>query len=242
MFLNRLPERKSGVYLLVGRNIGDDAVHLYIGLIENLQTGSQNLQFSGSLTCRDAIAFTDSNGILNRSQLIYLKFYLLHLAKQAANVVLDNMNDSLGCNISVNDKVVADSFLADLLLILKALGINFFDPPVPDVSLSHSRLYYLKSVDSYAKMVIFQGKYVVLKGSVIRKQEVESCLPHTRAKRKNLKRSGALRRHNTAAYIATKNLVFNSSSFAASVVCGSNINGKKRWKNAEGRSLEELGL
>ncbi len=189
-FLNRLPERKSGVYLLYGRNLGDNAVHLYIGLIENLQTGSQNLQFSGSLTCRDAIAFTDSNRILNRSQLKYLKFYLLHMAKQAANVVLDNMNDSLGCNISVNDKVVADSFLADLLLILKALDINFFDLPVPDVDLSCGfRFQYQRQKTLERRRGPFPGRIGTLipvqflshplpffsKGGIIKNTPLEYC-------------------------------------------------------------------
>lgn len=64
-------------------------------------------------------------------------------------------------------------------------------------------------------------------------------LPGMLAKRQELIDSGVLAQHGSD-YSFTQNYTFSSPSTAACVVLGRSANGRKEWKDAQGRALKEL--
>mgnify|MGYP005864736809 CR=1 FL=1 len=238
--------RKTGVYILYGNAQATGSTHIYIGLSDNIgERISAHKTDSKTDYWLETIVFTTRQAELNISHIKFFESQLLELTKQTPNVMIVNHNDSRSPNISENDKIVAEIFLNDILKIMKAFNLRFFEKPIVGSEMSGLKQYYYKDKHESkysAIMVIFNGEYVVLEGSILRKQEMKSCLLHTLEKRKALKKSKLIKSLHSDFYIAKSNLSFNSPSFAASVVSGSNVNGLLVWKDIEGKSLKELGM
>lgn len=242
---------RSGVYIL----INNDGNTIYIGQSDNLQERLNRHYNSQDKTeyWVNTMTFTSDGNALNISQIKYIEAELIRLAQKAAKVnvegedifILKNKQVGNPPNMSVNDKTDAINFLEDILLITKALGITYFEErkPVEKVKIENKNItvYYLKNSNAQGEMIIDGDKFVVLKGSKARKDNTESCHQFLINKKNLLIKNGLLIDKGNY-YVAEEDIEFDSSSSAAGVLNGAAANGRKHWKDKEGRTLKDLGL
>jgi hypothetical protein len=128
-----------------------------------------------------------------------------------------------------------DTFRENIRLLLPTLGVNVFttDAPVARAGAAEElTLELLLDDDAKAECVVREGQFVVKSGSFARAREVDSLGDGSRALRKTLRESGVLVpvKGNPALLKFTQEYGFDSPSGAASVVCGTGLNGRITWK------------
>ncbi len=82
-------------------------------------------------------------------------------------------------------------------------------------------------------------RFVVMQNSMSRIGETNSCPDTVRILRQKLRDEGVLA-ENSRRLFFTSDHAFNSPSLAAAVIYGGSVNGRSAWKNADGRSINDL--
>jgi hypothetical protein len=227
-----------GVYILVN----EDNKEIYIGIgddvIGRLVTHYHNNDKT-EYWVKTMVFVKDGASMLNISQLKYLESRLLDLANIAAaeSIVkfkIKNGQDAKPPHINNNEKQVADRFLDDLLFITKALDLTFFESDIRD-----KEIFSMKVIEADGKMVINGKDYIVLKGSKGNKNFTGSCSESIKNNRKHFKSKLETK---GSTIITKENIKFKSPSAAAGFLTGSAVSGKDVWKNAEGKSLNDLKI
>ena len=236
----KMPEAsKPGVYLIYGEDYQTGSRKLYIGegdpVSPRLSQHYGNKEFWTS-----AIVFTSKDEYVTKTQIQWLEAKLIDLAKKAGRVVLDNGNMPTEPKISEVDCAEVETFLDGILLLLKSVGIDFFIPvAVTDVKTAGEEVYTMKYKDAEAKMVIKDGKYILLKDSTIVAKETPAAKEPVKVKRKFFLDGGLVSVVDDKTWIVNQNLEFDSASYAASIVAGLGVNGLATWK-LNGKTLKEM--
>lgn len=240
-FKVRKETQRPGVYILVGDDVQNEGTKIYIG--EGDPVGPRlHSHYGGKDFWTDAIVLTSKDDYLTKTQIQYIESKLIKLAHDCGQVSLDNGNTPQLPNISEVDEAEVTAFLESILLLVNAVGYNFFQPlSVTEQDESSSSVTFEISNTknlAHGKMQIRNGQYVLLTGSKLVKEEVPSAGNWVRNNRKKLKENGLLDEMPDGLYLLNTDTSFRSSSGAASVVVGSNINGLRSWKH-NGQSLAE---
>lgn len=238
-FKKRPESKKPGVYMIYGEDYESSSTKLYIGegdpVAPRLYSHYGNKDF-----WTNAIVFTSKDDYLTKTQIQYLESNLIKKAKKAGKVILDNGNYPAEPNISEVDLAEVTVFLDSILLLMKAMGIGFFIPEVSEsIDQNVTEIYTMKHKNVEARMVISNGKYVLLKGSTVVAKETSAAAQALKLKRKNYLENGILSEIEGDKLIVNENLEFDSASYAACIVAGSSINGLISWK-LNGTSLKEI--
>lgn len=159
------------------------------------------------------------------------------LAAEAKRAELDNSNVPQLPTLSEADAADAEGFLADLLLCLPVVGVNFFEKPKTDVPKAQELILKARGIE--ARGVDSAEGFVVRSGSQAVKGEAPSILPHLRELRQSLLDQGVLVDAGEV-YRLTQDYTFNSPSTAAGVLLGRSSNGRVEWRDAKGRTLREI--
>jgi hypothetical protein len=113
---------QAGLYILVG-NAAEETI--YIGEADPVGDRLKN-----HVANKDGwvwgVYFFDMNHKIGKTEVQYLESSLIALAKQHNRAILLNKNNPTEPTMSPVAKATAQSFLADMLLILPMLGINAF--------------------------------------------------------------------------------------------------------------------
>ena len=145
-------------------------------------------------------------------------------------------------NISVVDRAEVATFLESILLLLKSIGVDFFVPvAVTGVKTAGEDVYAMKYKDAEAKMVIKDGKYILVQGSTVVSKEAPAAKEPIKVKRKFFLNAGLASVIDDKTWIINQNLEFDSASYAASIVAGLGVNGLVTWK-LHGKTLKEIEL
>lgn len=239
-FNSRPEAKRPGVYMIYGDNIKSGDTTLYIG--EGDPVGPRlNSHYGKKDFWSNAIVFTSKDDYLTKTQIQYLEVKLITQAKRAGKVVLDNVNHPTEPNISEVDEAEVSVFLDSILLLLKSMGIDFFIPDVIDIieNSDASEIYTMKYRNAEARMIIEDGKYILLKGSNVVENETDSINGAIRKKRRSYLEKGILVKDSTGNLLLTENLEFNSDSYAGSIVSGASVNGMTTWK-LNNKTLKEI--
>ncbi|MDR3215913.1 MAG: GIY-YIG nuclease family protein [Clostridiaceae bacterium] len=246
-----------GIYVL----ISDDGKTIYIGKSNNVSE-RLNTHFSSKdkteFWTNTMVFVSDGAMPLNDSQISHLEYRLIELAKTASNVDVEsdapyelrNKQIARQQNINANDRTAANNFLAVLLLITKALGLNYFDTAkksidesVVEAKQENREIFYLKNAGADAMMIVDGDEYIVLKGSVARGDYAPSFATHgggmNLKKRELLEKNGQLVRDGNKLIVAD-DISFTSPSAAGSVFAGHSINGRIEWKTKDKQTLKDI--
>ena len=175
-FKNRKESYKPGVYLIYNETAADDSL-LYIGegdpVLPRLLDHNINKDFWTS-----AIVFTSRDENLTKTQIQYLEAKLIETAIKCKRIKLENIQRATIPTLSESGLCEVELFLDIIFKMLQALRINFFEPLNIEVSLDETDIIYEMSVkDAVAKMVIKNGKYVLLKNSLLAPKESSKAKP-----------------------------------------------------------------
>lgn len=240
-FKVRKENNRPGVYILLGDDVNSENTKIYIG--EGDPVGPRLYSHYGNKDFwTDALVLTSKDDYLTKTQIQYIESRLISLAHECGQVVLDNSNHPELPNISEVDEAEVGAFLDSILLLIKALGYNFFHPISVAIESSNISPVVFELTGSrtlaHGKMCIQNGKYVLMKNSKLVKNEVPSASDWVKNNRKRLKDNGLLDESSDNTYTLNADTEFRSSSGAATVVMGGNTNGLKAWKY-NGRTLAE---
>lgn len=141
---------------------------------------------------------------------------------------------------------VTESMEADMLdcfettkILLSTLGFPLFDSISRDNIRVFEDIYKMKSKEAIAEGNLIDEGFVVYKGSKAVKNTLPSCHKYMIDLRNKLIDSGILSLEANV-YLFTEDYIFSSPSTARGIVSGRPTNGWTTWKNAIGKTLNEI--
>lgn len=250
---NRQDLKQSGVYFLFGKNDnGDDEV--YIGQA-GIRKNGEGVLFRVQEHIRDefffseAVMLTTQNNSFGPTEISYLENKFTNLAIDTDRYKVRNGNDPNPGNVTEEKESELEDFIEYSKMVLGVLGYKVFVPlldkendddkdssaEVEELTLYLSRKSKKSNKTIEATCKRTDEGFVVLKGSMI--EEIDS-----KAIPKSIKdlREKCIANNEIVDGKITKNYLFNSPSYAASFVLGTNANGRTEWKTKDHLTLKEL--
>ena len=242
--------KQSGVYFLIEKNEnGDDEV--YIGQASTRKNGEGVLfrvieHLKDNKYFSEVVILTTQNNSFGATEIIYLENRFTNLALETGRYTVRNGNEPNIGNVTEEKESELEEFIQYSKMVLGVLGYKVFIPilntteKIIEKNQKESKFYLSrKSKKSQqliqASCIRTNEGFVILKGSMI--EEIDSdaiplAMKELRTKCKANKEifNGKL----------TRNLLFNSPSYAAAFVLGMQTNGRVDWKDENGITLKEL--
>lgn len=232
---DRVEIKQPALYLLI--NSGDNQV--YVGESENffdrIKNHDQKKDFWDT-----AVAIVSTTNTLVKSDVKYLESLAVEKAKAKATAAMEVLNKTIPSRNTIHEfnLHILHTILDDTALILESLGFSLF---VTKQS-NNSEFWYCKTRNTDAKAEFRGDKMVVLAGSKIDGIERPSFpkrYPASSAERKALlTKKGTLTGQNI--YTLTENIAFKSPNQAGSFCVGGHMNAWTTWKNAKGKTMDEV--
>jgi hypothetical protein len=242
--------QRPGVYLLVGDDPEGARPLLYVGEAEHVLV---RLRQHMADTRRDfwdqVVLFTSKDANLTKAHVKYLESRLVELARDVDRSTLFNGNTPPRPSLPRPDRDAMEEFLSEARLLLAALGFTALQPLArraaesaegPSGPLAHVELRLVvpgRQTDARGHQT--DEGFVVRAGSRGDATVRDSLQKGWRARREELLADGSLRVTNQGLEYA-RDVLFPSSSAAASVTLGGVWGGRTGWKTADGRTLADL--
>jgi hypothetical protein len=236
--------RRTGVYILSGDDPEKPTKEcIYIGESDNVfnRLTQHNIDEKKDFWIKTVLIIS-KDGNLTKAHVRYLESKLIQLAKQAGRVTLANGTEPDVAGLPESDIADMDFFLSQVQILLPVLGFSFALPvPTPASLKKEDNEDYIQDMspvfsmivlrEIYAKAQEINNEFVILKDSLARKEEVDSCGTKAKTLREQLMTDGKLVPDENSLYLRfTENVSFSSPSTAAAVISGSSINGRHIWK------------
>lgn len=242
--------KQSGIYFLIEKNEnGDDEV--YIGQASTRKNGEGVLfrvieHLKDNKYFSEVVILTTQNNSFGPTEISYLENRFTNLALETERYTVRNGNEPNIGNVTEEKESELEEFIEYSKMVLGVLGYKVFIPilntteKIIEKNQKESKFYLSrKSKKSQqliqASCIRTDEGFVVLKDSMIEEIDSEAiplAIKELRIKCKANKEifDGKL----------TKNLLFNSPSYAAAFVLGMQTNGRVDWKDENGITLKEL--
>jgi hypothetical protein len=226
----------AGVYFLIGEQNDEGLFDVYIGEAENVWGRvSHHVSKAEKDFWNYVVCFVTSDGSLHKTHAKLLESCLCRLGKSSERMQLHNGNAPQTPKVPTPDSITSMKFLEDIQILLPSLGFPIFTPFTKS---KKQKQYYCKGPDADATGVYTEEGFVVLKGSLIRKEwaaHVDREIPI----REKMLAEGALEEANQNSYRFTRDYKFRAPSPAAVMVLARSANGWSDWKDAQGKTLRE---
>jgi len=241
---------QSGVYFLFGTSdqTGENVVYIGQagvrkngeGILYRLQEHKRN---SEKDYWTEAVVFTTSNNSFGPTEISYLENRFCSMAIDAKRYVVKNGNDPNSGNITEEKESELEEFIDYSRIVMGTLGHKVFEtlaqpvaanasPDTADVQSVQS--LYIKRSGTNASAHLTNEGFVVLAGSVIRKDTVPSCPEFALSARKENKD------YIDENAVLHKDILFRTPSGASAFVLGAPTNGNVEWKDENGKTLKEI--
>ena len=227
---------RTGIYVLWGELDDEaDVPTAYVGQGDGIKA-----RLDAHAKAKDfwshAVVFTSSDQRLNTAHVRHIESRLLRLARDARQCALDNANFPEPPPLGEADKAEAELFLADILLCLPVIGVDFFT--LPDDRLESQELL-LNVSGTRARGYEHSDGFVVRAGSFAVKDERPGIHPYMSRIRSRLIADGLLEESGDR-FRLSADYRFGSPSTASGVLLGRTSNGLTDWKTREGTSIKDL--
>lgn len=226
-----------GLYFLFGENEAGGLPVAYIGEADDccvrLKQHNKNKDFWNI-----AVAIVSRTGSFTKAHGKLLEWIAIDKANIAGRYQLDNGN--AGGEPNVPEWMQAD--VAEVFetaeVLLNTLGFPIFEPAANRAAEADA-VFYCKRGGADARGVYNEEGFVVLKGSLARRETTSSSHDMVGPKREELIGSGVLAPAKDG-YRFERDMAFSSPSAAAAIVSGGSANGWVEWRNAKGQTLDEV--
>jgi predicted GIY-YIG superfamily endonuclease len=236
---NREDITQAGVYFLFCKeDNGSDSV--YIGESENVkerliqhlrdyQTDKEKYYWT------TAVIFTGRD--LNKTLIRYLEYRLVEIAKECKRYKILTKNTYANTVIKESERAVMEEFIDDIKVVINTLGYKVIEPLLQknESGAEDSDLLYLSSGSAKATGKTTTEGFVVLQGAVINDKIAQSAGSGIINMREKY-----IDEEKVKDLITTEDLLFSSSSAAASFILGYSVSGPRKWKDKNGRTLREI--
>lgn len=231
---------QPGVYVLTGP-VEDGLPRVYVGEADVLRNRLIR-HVSGKDFWTRFVAFVSTNESLNKAYIRYIEARLLELAGQAKQWAVENTQFPPRPPLSEPDQADAEWFLQEMLVIFPLLGVDAFEVASSTASVEQEGSNPPLFLDE--RGAVGQGRevgdgFVIFAGSRARAKEVPSISQGTRQMRAELLANGVLKASGEH-LVFTQDYRFGSPSAASCVLVAGSSNGRRAWKDEQGRALKAL--
>lgn len=237
----KMPESSQvALYFLTGSEGDGGDPGVYIG-----QTGDLKTRLSEHNQKKDfwqkALVLISRTNSLTQTHTLFLEWHCLQAAKAAGRYVLENGNSGSKPHTPAPLEADCLEIFDTGKTLLATLGFPFFDPVAGTAKTTKGHdLFFCTSAGMDGRGLYTPEGFVVLEGSVGRKGNVPSIVGTSDERfRQKLIETGVMREVGETV-VFTKDHLFNSPSMALVALAGRTANGWREWKDASGRSLDEV--
>ena len=223
----------TGIYFLFGYKEDGNTPLVYIGEGEECFKRIKNHNRSKDFWTH-AIVVTTKTNEWTKTDAKFLEHYCLEKAEKIGRYKTDN--DTGSKQPSLSESRIYD--LLDNFETLKGL-LGTLGYPLFEERRKSKELFYCKGRGVEASGELTDDGFLVYKGSTCSALETKSAQTWILNLRKKLIDQKILQQEN-GHYKFNKDQIFNSPSAAAATVLGRSSNGWTRWKDIEGKTLDEL--
>lgn len=237
----------TGLYFLFSDPM-DGIVKMYIGETDNFLERIKN-HISNKEWWNHFIVF-QANDSLNKAHVRYLEQYFWSIAGKSPQIDLDNSTTAGGANLSEEDKADLEIFKENILYVLEALNLGYFQTGEPsNKSVGDGQIYETNTLsgrNEKAYMDKVEDTYILKTGSHLclkAKPSFENNHGSYYSKWKQLTTSKQVTKIDDDVCKLNVDLEFTSPSVCAALVKARATNGLTAWKNSKtNKSLKkELG-
>lgn len=228
----------TGVYVLIGKpdavNEGTEG-HAYIGeaenIIERIKQHIKNKDF-----WNECVVYMSTSNSINKAHVKYIENKLWHEAKENGRYFVENETEPTKSSLSNSDQIVAEDCIESIKVFVSTMGYRIFDKILQENTSNNNLILSLKhNKEIIARAMMVDEGFVVLKGSRMRTEIQPSYGDSMKRSREQTLKSGDVKD-----FEFINDHLFSTPSTAASVILGRNSNGYDEWKNAEGKSLNDI--
>jgi hypothetical protein len=234
--LSRPEAGRTGIYVLLGPDPErPDGLLAYIGEADDIAARMRNHLRSEAKDFADRFALiVSSDDSLTKGHARYLEGRLIRLVKEAGTVQLTNDTAPDFQRLPEADKADMEFFLGQVVLVLPLVGFDLFRrvhaPKVPKSADGRTTFAFSPAGASARAQEGTEG-FVVLAGSTARRGGSETFPAGYRALRDKLLANGQLAENSSSElYRFVTDVVFSSSSAAASIIAARSAGGPLEWK------------
>lgn len=233
--------KQAGVYFLFCKeDDGSDSV--YIGEAENVKERliqhlrdyqAENEKFYWST----AVIFIGRD--LNKALIRYLENRFVEIARVSKRCHVLTKNTYKNTVMKESQVAVMEEFIDNVKILVNALGYKVLEPLVQNNSSNSTvddEMLFISSGSVNAKGKVTTEGFVVYEGSTLDSRDSVNSLSNGM---KNL-RQKLIESDKVQSHMVKENILFSSSSAAASFVLGYSVSGPQRWKTKDGKTLKEL--
>lgn len=190
----------------------------------------------------EVLVFLGSNeDTLSKTEVQYLEYLAYNKALELQRFDLsENTQSPKQPHMNVMLKGKTDKFFRYVETLAQFIGCDIFCPKQTKAEAANEKhLFYCKRAGSDAVGYLCESEeFVVLAGSELRVGECDSLKPNSQEKRKSFVKTycSILK----GKIILKADYTFPSPSAAAAMIVGGSSNGWTRWKDAEGKTLDEV--
>lgn len=251
--LKNWPEASNpGVYFLFEGRFGSSKPTAYIGESENVAERLTNHDRKKDFWS-EVIIFTSKDENLTKAHIKFLESTLVGMAKVADRYELENVNTPTESRLPRADRATMEEFISNLRMVLGTLGYSILEQILrqtspaevaskPDSQSSYrnllSNLYFTVN-NLKAQGAVTDEGFVLKKGSQLARTNGDSMPGKlVNIKEKLLEEAVLVVEENYL--VASEDILFNSSSYAAAIVAGTSRSGPKGWKTLQGISIKQI--
>lgn len=239
-FLQTPEATQVSLYFLLGQSEDGETAKVYVG-----QTGDLPMRLSTHNRDKEfwerALILISKTNSLTQTHVLFLEWYCLQAIRKAARYA--DVNGNAGSKPHTPPPMEADCLeVFDTgRTLLATLGYPIFDSvSKPSESSNDHTTYYCRGAGTNGRGLYTTEGFVVLKGSVGRKENVPSIVGTAGERlRQRLLEDGVMRSEG-ATVIFEKDHLFKSPSMAALSLLGRTSNGWVDWRTEDGRTLDAV--
>lgn len=232
--------KNPGVYFLFGKDEENEQHDfVYIGESENIK--DRLIQHIRDYPDKEKFYWTTAvifiGRDLNKALIRYLEDQLVQIARNSKRYDVLTKNTYSNTVVKESQKAAMSEFIDIVKVLINTLGYKVLEPIIQNSSENSTKeeKLFLHSNKANAMGVVTSEGFVLLKNSIIAEKVSSSVSRSVENLRKKYIEDGKLVNFKT-----TEDIIFSSSSAAATFVTGNSTSGPATWKNKEGKTLKEI--
>lgn len=187
-----------------------------------------------------AVVIISQTHAFTKTHVKYLEYVAIKKAAETNRYELDNTAVPNKPHITESMEADAEDCFEIAKVLLSTLGFPLFDSVARETLATVSAdVYKLKGNGVEAEGSLIDDGFVVFKGSKVKAVTVPSCHAYLVNLRNELIQSGILVQEGEM-YQFREDYVFSSPSTAGGVILGRSTNGWTKWRNSNGKTLDEM--
>lgn len=232
---------RTGVYFLIGSDPETDTkTSVYVGEADSILVRlKQHILGNSKEFWTEAVVVTSKDTNLTKAHVRFLETKFIDMAKNSGRADIQNGNSGTSLEaitLPEADLSDMDDFIEQVRLVLPVLGYDFLQPSTSSQVEHASSVSALNPIFSltqgkfHARAREIDGQFIVLKGSIARKQAQPSWTFFKNGRRALVEKEILKPTEDEECLVFVDDVPFNSPSAASASVLARNDNGRTTWK------------